>query len=330
MEIPSCEVQTTTPQLTINDVSANEGLSLTFTVTLDHEVAGGFAVTPNFTDGTATKGTDYTENIQAISFTGTAHETQTLTVSTMEDDLVESDETFTVGLTVSETNETITTTDTGVGTINNDDVVTVSISVTPNPVKEGNSVTVQARLSNVVFSDVTLPLLFTEKTAENTDYKPLSSISILQNEITVSGSVATIVDKDSDDEIFTIELGKLPPNVLLGETGSIDVTILDHGILTSIESSMDDDMNTIFSLEQNYPNPFNPSTSIEFSLKKTQHVTLSVYDILGQKVQTLVDEIQSQGHHHVVFSANGLSSSKYFYVLKTDHHFAVKVMTLLK
>jgi len=60
MEVPSCEVKTAIPQLTINDVSANEGLAISFTVTLDQEVSGGFTVTPNYTDGTATKGTDYT------------------------------------------------------------------------------------------------------------------------------------------------------------------------------------------------------------------------------------------------------------------------------
>ena len=102
-----------TPTVTINDASANEGDALTFTVSLDNAASGGFTVTPNYTDGTATKETDYAENTTAISFTGTANETKTFDVSTTEDTVVEPDETFTVGLTISGASVTITATDTG-------------------------------------------------------------------------------------------------------------------------------------------------------------------------------------------------------------------------
>ena len=109
------------PAVTINDASANEGDSMTFTVTLDNDVQGGLTVTPSFTDGTATEGTDYDENTAALSFTGTANETKTFTVSTTEDTRVEGDETFTVGLSVSGTTYDVTASDTGTGTINDDD-----------------------------------------------------------------------------------------------------------------------------------------------------------------------------------------------------------------
>ena len=89
------------PAVTIEDVSAAEGDSITFTVTLDKAVSGSFSVTPSFTNGTATEGADYTENTAAISFAGTAGETQTFTVATTEDTVVEADETFTVSLSVS-------------------------------------------------------------------------------------------------------------------------------------------------------------------------------------------------------------------------------------
>ena len=89
--------------VTIADASADEGETITFTVTLDKAVAGGLKVTPSFTDVTATKGTDYTENTAALTFTGTANETQSFTVSTTEDTDKEHHETFTVGLAVSGT-----------------------------------------------------------------------------------------------------------------------------------------------------------------------------------------------------------------------------------
>ncbi len=85
-----------------------------------------------------------------------------------------------------------------------------------------------------------------------------------------------------------------------------------------------------FSLEQNYPNPFNPSTAIEFSLTRTGQVTLTVYDLLGQKVQTLLDGVQPAGRHSVLFSGSGLANDTYLYVLQTQQQRAVKMMTLLK
>ena len=66
-------------------------------MTLDKAVSGGLKVTPSFTDVTTTKGTDYTENTSALTFTGTAGETKTFTVATTEDTDVEPNETFTVG-----------------------------------------------------------------------------------------------------------------------------------------------------------------------------------------------------------------------------------------
>ena len=83
---------------------------MTFTVTLDKAVHGGFTVTPSYTNGTAAS-TDYDENTTALSFTGTANETKTFTVSTKEDAVLEANETFTVSLTAS--NAGVTATDTG-------------------------------------------------------------------------------------------------------------------------------------------------------------------------------------------------------------------------
>ena len=107
--------------LTIADAKADEGDALSFTVTLDNAVPGGFTVTPSFTDGTATGGTDYTATASALTFTGTAGETQTVTVQTTEDTDTEDDETFTVGLSVSNTAHDVTASDTATGTIANDD-----------------------------------------------------------------------------------------------------------------------------------------------------------------------------------------------------------------
>jgi len=70
-------------------------------------------------------------------------------------------------------------------------------------------------------------------------------------------------------------------------------------------------------LSQNYPNPFNPSTTIEYQLPATSHVDLSIYNLLGQKVSTLVTEKQNAGTYQVQWDATGLASGIYFYQLQT-------------
>ncbi len=536
----------------IGDATATEGSPLTFTVELDQAVSGGLTVTPTFTDGTATEGDDYTENTAALTFTGTAGETQTFTVATTDDALVEGDEVFTVGLTVSGTTTTVTATDTGTGTITDNDAMpevtfaltsgsvdedvgthnvtininpaaaaaltvtydlggtatrdtdytgsgsvsvavgatsadipvaiiddsedeyhetitltlttdgtaytvgsagvhtltitdndatpeaafdvesgtagedagmheiqikvspapaaaitlnysleggtatetadyrienageisvaagvdavkipviivddlldeseetviltltggtgymvgsrkaytltitdnetAVTLSASPNPVSEAEAVTVMATLSEAASTEVTIPLVLTAGTAEEGDYGAIASIAIDKDELSGTGMMMTFADDDLDDETFTVTLGTLPSSIVAGAQASIEITITDAGERTSIES-LEDAIPTDFSLEQNYPNPFNPSTAIEFSITKTQHVTLTVYDLLGQKVRTLLDGVQPAGRHNVLFSGMGLASDTYLYILQTEEHRAVKMMTLLK
>ena len=86
----------------------------------------------------------------------------------------------------------------------------------------------------------------------------------------------------------------------------------------------------IFQLFQNYPNPFNPSTNIKFDLKEDSYVTLTVYNIIGQKVAELINSDLSAGFHNVIFNAVNLSGGIYFYKLKAGSYSSVKKMELLK
>ncbi len=83
-------------------------------------------------------------------------------------------------------------------------------------------------------------------------------------------------------------------------------------------------------LSYNYPNPFNNSTIIQFTLERDSHVNLSVYDILGRKIETLVDEVLGPNIHAVRFDAVGLSSGVYFYRIDTDAYTDVKRMVLIR
>jgi Secretion system C-terminal sorting domain len=87
---------------------------------------------------------------------------------------------------------------------------------------------------------------------------------------------------------------------------------------------------TGFELSQNYPNPFNPTTNIDYTLAKASDVKLSVYNLLGQKVATVVDSHMGAGTHSVTFDASKLTSGVYFYRLDAGNFSSVKKMLLVK
>ena len=85
-----------------------------------------------------------------------------------------------------------------------------------------------------------------------------------------------------------------------------------------------------FSLSQNYPNPFNPTTWVAYNLPAAQHVNLAIYNVLGQKVATLVDEVQQAGPQQAEWNASDVSSGVYFYRLTTEQNVETRKMLLLK
>ncbi len=219
--------------VTIADASAVEGESLTFTVRLDQAVSGGLTVTPSFSDGTATKGTDYTENRAALSFTGTAGEERAFTVSTMEDEVVEGDETFTVSLSVSGTSTTVTAADTATGTITDDDNATVTIANAS--AEEGDSMTFTVRLDQAVSGGLTVTPSFTDGTAtkgtdytENTAALSFTGISGEQQTFTVATTEDAVVE---DDETFAVSLSlsDAPAGVTVGDPATGTITDDDGG-----------------------------------------------------------------------------------------------------
>ena len=85
-----------------------------------------------------------------------------------------------------------------------------------------------------------------------------------------------------------------------------------------------------YALSQNYPNPFNPSTMINYQVAEPGKVLLTVYDMLGKKVSTLVDENKAAGRYSVKFNASNLSSGTYIYELKINNFVSRNKMLLLK
>lgn len=87
---------------------------------------------------------------------------------------------------------------------------------------------------------------------------------------------------------------------------------------------------SLFFLDQNYPNPFNNSTVIYYSIEEEGEVEISVYNLAGRKVQTLVNRFRSPGSYRIDFNASSLSSGVYLYRLKINGRAATKKMILLE
>ncbi len=85
-----------------------------------------------------------------------------------------------------------------------------------------------------------------------------------------------------------------------------------------------------FELKQNYPNPFNPTTTIEYSIPINQYVSLTIYDVLGREVATLVSGYQSAGEYKLHFDGSDLASGIYFYRLEKTDYSEMRKMVLVR
>jgi len=119
-----------------------------------------------------------------------------------------------------------------------------------------------------------------------------------------------------------------------------DARLLITKLMSDIQTDVNDDNITAplpekFLLNQNYPNPFNPTTTIDFAIPFKSHVTLDVFNILGQKVSTLINDTKSAGTYSVNWGGtdhfgNPAATGIYFYRLKTDDFTQTRKMLLLK
>jgi hypothetical protein len=92
----------------------------------------------------------------------------------------------------------------------------------------------------------------------------------------------------------------------------------------------EDQLPQIFQLFQNYPNPFNPSTNIKYTIPQSSHVRLVIYNVLGQRISTLVDENKLPGYYTVEFDANSLASGFYIYHLEAKNFQESRKMVLMR
>ncbi len=150
-------------------------------------------------------------------------------------------------------------------------------------------------------------------------------------------------DKDWDYEVWPYPLSLKPQNEALWAAGDDGFPVGDLNWFDDAvkKAWMDGGNNPLgirenggiiesYSLEQNYPNPFNPTTEITFAIPVSGNTTLAIYNILGQKVKTLVSKEMSAGSYTYQFDASTLSSGTYFYKLQSNDYSSIKKMILLK
>jgi cyclomaltodextrinase / maltogenic alpha-amylase / neopullulanase len=107
--------------------------------------------------------------------------------------------------------------------------------------------------------------------------------------------------------------------------------LADSAVITSADDkSIAENIPSDFYLNQNYPNPFNPSTTISFNLPEEGNVELIIYDVLGSKITTLLNEERKAGQNKVEFNASGFSSGMYFYRVNYKNHSIARKMLLVK
>lgn len=120
----------------------------------------------------------------------------------------------------------------------------------------------------------------------------------------------------------------VPQHPVKSKDNSMSGYVLIVSKSLSLSSNTEDPISV--KLEQNYPNPFNPSTTIRYSVPQNQHVRIDVFDLLGRRVNTLVDGNVAGGHHKIKFDASGLSSGMYIYRLQTPGYVLTRKLTVIK
>jgi photosystem II stability/assembly factor-like uncharacterized protein len=176
-----------------------------------------------------------------------------------------------------------------------------------------------------------------------------SSFTVNDINVKISTPLANVITNITPD---TISIPSIAPGATAGPANDVNVTVNSHftgvfkfyfeimndgwtywrdtvsQVVTGIEDESLTPIN--YSISQNYPNPFNPSTTIDYSIPKSSFVNLSVYDILGRRVSTLVNEEKTVGSYKVNFNEINLPSGIYFYKIMAGSFVQTKKMVLMK
>ena len=232
--------------VSVDDASAVEGVGVAFTLTLTDDVEGDVTIAVSFAHTTTESG-DFTTTTQNITFTGGAAGTRTVTVPTTDDSFLEDAETFAVSLSLVSGNSGIDVSDTGIGTITDND--SASVTIDDASAVEGVGVAFTLTLTDDVEGDVTIAVSFAHTTTESGDFTTTT-----QN-ITFTGGAAgtrTVTVPTTDDsfledaETFAVSLSLVSGNsaIDVSDTGIGTITDNDAASIAIADVSVDESAGT--------------------------------------------------------------------------------------
>ena len=324
----------------IREDAATTEVSLTFTLgaaATSVEIVRFAIVEPS--EGTAaTRDVDYTARLNAIIIipAGATEGKTTLTLTPINDDDEEGLKALGVQATLISTNETLLTDI----ELRDDETPSTSIelSADPSTLSENDAltiVTVTATLDGKALEEdaIVNVAIDEESTAtRDLDYAALFTPMIEIPAGSITGTMNFYVDPVADNLEEGDEIIRLVGTIDGLEGGEVEIAISDPGAAKAVIQTRPE----AFSLADNFPNPFNPTTTIKYALPQAADVELTVYNVVGQPVRTLVAEYQSAGRYAVEWDAtndsgHSLSSGMYFYRLEAGGEFLeIKKMLLLK
>jgi hypothetical protein len=142
-----------------------------------------------------------------------------------------------------------------------------------------------------------------------------------------SGPDTTVkVMNDANNQVFTFTFNRQPTSLVFDPNNNI---VLKQATLT-LGVPLSGVVPMEYNLHQNYPNPFNPVTTILYDIPVPSRVRLTVYDVLGRMVATVVNEEQQGGEYAVPFDGTHLSSGVYFYTLEAGKYVRTRSLILVK
>ena len=324
----------------IREDAAATAVVLTFTL----EAAAAADESVRFTlvapsEGTeAVRDVDYTAVLEALITipAGATEGTATLTITPINDDDEEGLKALGVRATLVSTGETLSTDI----KIRDDETpsTAIELSADPNTLGENaplTTITVTATLDGKALAeDATVHLVIDQASTATRDLD-YAALFIPRIEIaagSITGTVKFYVAPRFDNLEEGDEVIRLVGTIDGLEGDEVAITMSDPGAAKAVIQTLP----TAFALADNFPNPFNPTTTIQYELPQAADVELTVYNVVGQPVRTLVAEHQSAGRYAVEWDAtndsgHSLSSGLYFYRLEAGGEFLkVKKMLLLK
>ena len=330
---------TAVPAVIREDAAATE-VSLTFTLgaaATSVEIVRFAIVDPS--EGTAaTRDVDYTARLNAIIIipAGATEGTTTLTLTPIDDDDEEGLKALGVRATLVSTGETLLTDI----ELRDDETPSTSIALSADPstLSENDAltvVTVTATLDGKALAEDAIVRLAIDDESSATrdlDYAALFTPMIEIPAGSITGTMNFYVDPVADNLEEGDEIIRLVGTIDGLEGGEVEIAISDLGVAKAVVQTRPE----AFSLADNFPNPFNPTTTIKYALPQAADVELTVYNVVGQPVRTLVAEYQSAGRYAVEWDAtndsgHSLSSGMYLYRLQVGGEFhEVKKMLLLR